>query len=67
MTTPHEAPVAQRGFRLGLPDGFIPLPLDDFDVDIDSEEFKSLAFSVAKRFGLSETDDSSIAAAASFA
>ncbi|WP_141921351.1 hypothetical protein [Halopolyspora algeriensis] len=67
MTRSYEAPVAQRGFRLGLPDGFIPLPLDDVDLDVESDEFESLVSFVAERFGLSATDESSIAAAASFA
>lgn len=67
VTTPHEAPLARRGFRLGLPEGFMPLPLDEVDLDVESEEFESLVSFVAERFGLSETDDSSFAAAASFA
>lgn len=65
LTTPDEVPVAPRGFRLGLPDGFISLPLDD--VDYESAEFEPLVSLVAARFGLQAADENAFAAAASFA
>ncbi len=67
VASPHEVPVARRGFRLGLPDGFIPLPLSEGDIDVESDEFESLVSFAAEAFGLSATDESSIATATSFA
>lgn len=47
-------PVAKRGFRVGLPDGFIELPLDE--VDVESTELETLVSAVRQRFGMSADD-----------
>jgi hypothetical protein len=61
---PHEPPAAQRGFHVGLPEGFIELPLDE--VDVESAEAETLVAAVRKRFGM-PADEIVAETAASFA
>lgn len=63
--TTHAAPVAQRGFHLSLPEGFVELPIEE--TTPDSTEFERLSTHVSDQFGLAPMGENTLAAAASFA
>ncbi len=56
-------PVEMRGFRLGLPEGFVELPVDDVD---DQPAYERLPESIAALFGLSVHDEDVVSAAHAF-
>lgn len=64
MTSPHEAPIARRGFHLSLPDAFTALPLDDIE---SANDLGDLTPRIAKQFGLAPDEDGAVAAADAFA
>lgn len=65
--TAHSSRVAQRGFHIGLPEGFVELPTERADPDADSTAFHRLAAYASERFGVPPDGEATFAAAASFA
>lgn len=58
----QEESVEMRGFRLGLPEGFVELPIDDFD----DQPAERIPESIAALFGLSVHDEDVASAAHAF-
>lgn len=58
-------PVPQRGFRLGLPEEFFEIPVDE--TEPDPTTLDRLSDQVAERFGIPPTDETTLAAATAFA
>lgn len=65
MTTADRPTVAQRGFHLSLPQGFMTLPVED--AERTSAGFQDLTNQVAEQFGLTASDDNATEAATAFA